>query len=173
MNKGLIQVYTGDGKGKTTAAVGLAVRALGNKLKVKIFQFFKSEISGEVEQLKKLGAEVILCSSQDKPSWTMNPEEEKKLIQDTLSAWEDFKKALESQQYDVIILDEANHALNREYILEEELLAFFNKPLQTEVVFTGRNAPDWLLERADLVTEMKMHKHPFQQGIPARIGIEK
>ena len=173
LDKGLIQVYTGDGKGKTTAAMGLAVRALGNNFKVKILQFFKSELSGEVAPLKNLGAEVILCNGQDKPTWTMNAEEEKTLVYDTKSAWEIFKQTVNSQEYDLIILDEANHALNREYIAKEEVLGVFSKPLKSEVVFTGRNAPGWLLEKADLVTEMKMHKHPFQQGIPARKGIEK
>ncbi|MDA3892526.1 MAG: cob(I)yrinic acid a,c-diamide adenosyltransferase [Salinivirgaceae bacterium] len=173
MEQGLIQVYTGDGKGKTTAAMGLAVRALGNNFKVKILQFFKSELSGEVAPLKKLGAEITLCNGQDKPTWTMNSEEEKILIHDTKLAWEIFKQSLKTQEYDLIILDEANHALNREYISKKELLEALNQPHKSEIVFTGRNAPQWLMDRADLVTEMKMHKHPYQKGIPARIGIEK
>lgn len=173
MKQGLIQVYTGDGKGKTTAAVGLAVRALGNNFKVHILQFLKSEISGEVEPLKKLGAELTLCNSQDKPTWTMSEKEEKTLIKDTLEAWQLFLGLLNSGCYDLIILDEINHALHRDYISEEEVLKHFEKELSTEVVFTGRNAPEWLKNRADLVTEMKMIKHPFQKGIASRKGIEK
>lgn len=173
MDKGLIQVYTGDGKGKTTAAMGLAVRALGNDFKVKIFQFFKSEISGEITPLKKLGAEVELCNTQDKPTWTMNEDEEKILVKDTRLGWEEFNLALKSEEYDVIVLDEINHAFNRGYITKAEFLEVFNTALKTEVVCTGRNAPGWLIEKAHLVTEMKMHKHPFSEGIPARKGIEK
>ncbi|MCG8699285.1 MAG: cob(I)yrinic acid a,c-diamide adenosyltransferase [Bacteroidales bacterium] len=172
MNKGLIQVYTGDGKGKTTAAMGLAVRALGNNFKVKVFQYFKSEVSGEIAPLKKLGAEVVLCNTQDKPTWTMNKDEEKTLIKDTRSGWEDFKLALKTKEYDLIVLDEINHAFNRGYITKEEFLGVFNTALKTEVVCTGRNAPGWLIEKANLVTEMKMHKHPFSEGVPARKGIE-
>ncbi len=173
MDKGLVQVYTGDGKGKTTAAMGLALRALGNNLKVKVLQFFKSEMSGEITFLKKLGIEVELFNSQDKPTWTMNAEEEKTLISETLKGWQQLISHINNKQYDLIILDEMNHVLNRGYIASEEVLDVLNQQLQTELVFTGRNAPEWLIERADLVTEMKMHKHPYQQGIPSRIGIEK
>lgn len=173
MEKGLLQVYTGDGKGKTTAAMGLAVRALGNNFKVCILQFLKSEISGEVAPLISLGAELKLCNSQDKPTWTMNKTEEQILIADTKKAWKEFTLLMKREEYDLIILDEANHAFNREYISEKEALAVFELSQTTEVVTTGRNAPEWLIKRADLVTEMKLHKHPFQQGIPSRIGIEK
>lgn len=173
MEKGLIQVYTGDGKGKTTAAMGLALRAAGNDFKVCILQFFKSELSGEVKPLQKLGIEIIQCSSQDKATWTMNAEEEKILIKDTEKYWQLFETRLERKKYDLIILDEANHVLHRNYISEERVLKALKPDSTTEVVFTGRNAPLWLMARADLVTEMKMHKHPFQQGIASRTGIEK
>ncbi len=173
MENALVQVYTGDGKGKTTAAVGLSVRALGNNFKVRFLQFFKSELSGEVKPLEKLGAEVSIHNHQDKPSWTMNEEEEKQLIEDTRQGWEVFVELIKNKTYDLIVLDEANHVLSRGYISKEEVIEILDQAKNTEVVFTGRNAPDWLIERADLVTEMKMHKHPFQQKIAARTGIEK
>jgi len=168
MDKALIQVYTGDGKGKTTAAMGLAVRALGNDFKVRVLQFFKSELSGEVAPLQKLGVEVSIHNHQDRASWTMNEEQLNQLKEDTKAGWNLLNQLLEEGNYDVIILDEANHVLFREYITKEEALETFDKAKHTELVLTGRNAPDWLIERADLVTEMKMHKHPFQQKIPAR-----
>ncbi len=173
MEKGLVQVYTGDGKGKTTAAIGLAVRALGNDFRVRVLQFFKSEISGEVMPLQKLGAEVSVHNHQDRPSWTMNEAQEQQLKSDSVKGWSLFKELIESCNYDLIILDEANHVLHRGYVAEEEVLEVLKKAKNTEVVFTGRNAPEWLIKRADLVTEMKMFKHPFQQKIPARKGIEK
>jgi len=173
MENALVQVYTGDGKGKTTAAVGLAVRALGNQFKVRFLQFFKSELSGEVKPLETLGAQVSIHNHQDKPSWTMNAEEEKQLIEDTKQGWELFVELIKSRAYDLIVLDEANHVLNRGYISKAEVLEILDLAKNTEVVFTGRNAPEWLMERAELVTEMKMHKHPFQQKIAARNGIEK
>ncbi len=173
MENALVQVYTGDGKGKTTAAVGLAVRAMGNNLKVRFLQFFKSELSGEVKPLETLGTKVSIHNHQDKPSWTMNAEEEKQLIEDTKQGWKIFVELIKCKAYDLIVLDEANHVLNRGYISKYEVLDILDQAKNTEVVFTGRNAPDWLIERADLVTEMKMHKHPFQQKIAARTGIEK
>ncbi len=173
MNKPLVQVYTGDGKGKTTASIGLAVRALGNNFKVRILQFFKSELSGEVAPLEKSGIEVSIHNHQNRATWTMNEEQEKQLIEDTKEGWKLFVELLEQKKYDLIILDEANHVLHRKYISKEEVESALEKATQTEIVFTGRNAPEWLMERADLVTEMKMHKHPFQQKIPARKGIEK
>ncbi len=173
MENALVQVYTGDGKGKTTAAVGLAVRALGNQFKVRFLQFFKSELSGEVKPLETMGAEVSIHNHQDKPSWTMNETEEHQLIEDTIEGWKIFVDLIQSKSYDLIVLDEANHVLNRGYISKEEVLDILEQAKNTEVIFTGRNAPDWLMERADLVTEMKMHKHPFQQKIGSRTGIEK
>ncbi len=173
MEKGLVQVYTGDGKGKTTAAMGLVIRALGNDFKVRVLQFFKSELSGEVAPIQELGVEVSIHNHQKRPSWTMNKEQEQLLKEDSIAGWNLFEKLIDSKEYDLIILDEANHVLHRGYIEKEEVLRVLDKAINTEVVLTGRNAPDWLIKRADLVTEMKMHKHPFQQKIPARKGIEK
>ncbi len=173
MEKGLVQVYTGDGKGKTTAAMGLAVRALGNNLKIRILQFFKSELSGEVAPIQQLGVEVSIHNSQERPSWTMNKEQEQILKEESIAGWKLFEELINSKKYDLIILDEANHVLHRGYIPMEDVLNVLDKAQNTEVVFTGRNAPEWLIERADLVTEMVMHKHPFQQKIAARKGIEK
>ena len=169
----LIHVYTGDGKGKTTASIGLSVRALGRNFKVKIYQFFKSDFSGELDILNKLGIETIQCNSQKKASWTMNDNELEILKNDTLLAWDIINKEIKLKKFDLIILDEINHALHRNFISEKQVNDLFYNNASTELVFTGRNAPQWLIEKADYVTEMKLHKHPMENGITARIGIEK
>ncbi len=173
MKQPLIQVYTGDGKGKTTAAIGLITRALGHHFRVKVYQFLKSDDSGEQNSLAHLGVKVIKCSSQDKPSWTMNEEEIEILKEDTLKAWESVVEDVASKQLDILVLDEGNHALYREYITEKQVDELIQQASKTELVFTGRNAPEWLIEKADLVSEIKMIKHPFQQKIGSRLGIEK
>ncbi len=173
MKQPLVQVYTGDGKGKTTAAIGLITRALGRDFRVKVYQFLKSDDSGEQNTLANLGVKVIKCSSQDKPSWTMNDEEQKILATDTLNAWEKVKIDVASKDFDIIVLDEGNHALNRKYISEAQVDELIQLATETELVFTGRNAPEWLIEKADLVSEVKLIKHPFQKKIGSRLGIEK
>ena len=173
MKKGLIQVYTGDGKGKTTAALGLALRAVGHSMKVLIIQFMKgkSEI-GEKKAAQKLAPYLtILPMGRETFVSKDNPHPE-----DIKIAREGFgvaRKAIQNKEYDVVILDEINVAIEYGLISISDLLHLLDsKPEEMELVLTGRNARPELLERADLVTEMVKRKHYFDKGVPARKGIE-
>lgn len=174
MRQGLIHIYHGDGKGKTTAAMGLALRALGCGWRVGIVQFLKGSASGEIEMLQGMSRVTILRGkSGDKFSFQMNEEEKaeakrlygRRLIQ---TAEEASKGA-----YDLLILDEALSACGCGLLCERELLDFIRqKPQELELVLTGRNPSETLLASADYVTEMRMQKHPFERGMTAREGVE-
>ena len=171
---GLVHIYCGDGKGKTTASVGAAVRAAGSGKKVVIKRFLKNDQSGEVEVLKKIPEITLLpCTRQFGFSWKMSPqerEEAKTYYNEELEkAW---KMALD-QDSDMLILDEAVGACSLGFINEERLLVLISsKPEKLEVILTGRNPSKALLASADYVTEMVMRAHPYTRGIPARKGIE-
>ncbi len=172
--KGYIQVYTGNGKGKTTAALGLALRAAGHGVKVFIGQFLKGQHYGELDSIKKLHPLIIIKQFGRKGFLhvTENPDEED--IKRARKGLQDCEKAMLSGNYKIIILDEINVALHFNLISEEEIYKFLDrKPEDVEVVLTGRYAPLSLIKRADLVTEMKQKKHYYQKGIKARVGIEK
>ena len=165
----MIQVYTGDGKGKTTAAFGLALRARGQGLRVEIFQFLKKEASGEVKAARELGIGVYQYGSG---SWLIDrapTEEEKRLAARGLEE----AAAAARNGCQVVILDEVSHAVNLGVLPFPALLGFIEElPAGVELVLTGRAMPEELIARADLVTEMKEVKHPYQKGIKARRGIE-
>ena len=170
--KGYVQVYTGNGKGKTTAALGLAVRALGAGKKVFIGQFVKSKHYSELETIDKLLKEITIrqygmgCFIFDKPK-----EED---IQAAQNGLKEIIEIIKSDEYDMIILDEANIAVYYNLITADELIAAINKRNnQTEIIITGRYATQEIMDFADLVTEMKEIKHYYQQGVQARVGIEK
>ncbi len=171
---GLVHIYCGDGKGKTTASVGAAVRAAGSGKKVVIKRFLKNDQSGEVEVLKKIPEITLLpCTRQFGFSWKMSPqerEEAKTYYNEELEkAW---KMALD-QDSDMLILDEAVGACSLGFINEERLLTLISsKPEKLEVILTGGNPSKALLASADYVTEMVMRAHPYTRGIPARKGIE-
>ena len=171
--KGLIIVNTGDGKGKSTASFGLALRAAGNKMNVFIMQFMKGPWkAGERKALKKLSEYVEYEAMGDGFTWDSdNPEQDKKTARE---AFDIAKEKLMSEKYQIIILDEINYVLEYKFFpLEEFLDTLKNKPESVHVVCTGRNAHAKLIEIADLVTEMKLIKHPYdEQGIPAQKGIE-
>ncbi len=169
---GLIHIYCGDGKGKTTAAVGLAVRAAGAGKRVVFTQFFKNGNSSEVGMLKKLdNIQSIHCKTV--PGRFKNMTEEQKA-----QARADYSQLLETvlteaQTADLLVLDEAISACNNGTIREERIQQFLRtKQEGLEVVLTGRNPSAELLELADYVTEMQKRKHPFDKGIPARHGVE-
>jgi cob(I)alamin adenosyltransferase len=168
---GCVQVYTGDGKGKTTAAVGLAVRAAAAGLRVFFGQFIKAGDSSEIQFLKQLCPNVTLEAFGRGRFIRGQPAPE-----DIALAREGLQKlraALQSGRYDLVVADEANGAVAAGLFPVAELLALLDlRPPNVELVTTGRNAPPALVERADLVTEMKCVKHCFQAGIPARRGIE-
>jgi cob(I)alamin adenosyltransferase len=170
---GLIQIYTGDGKGKSTAAFGLALRAAGCGLKAVIIQFMKrGEWYGEIKSFAKLpeielhsfGCEGFIKKGAPTPA---------EHIKQAQAALDKTRRILQERETDVLILDELNNAIYFGLVTEEEVRELLDmKPPHTELVITGRNAPDYLLQAADLVTEMLEIKHPYRQGIPARLGIE-
>jgi len=172
LEKGLIQVYTGNGKGKTSAAFGIALRAIGRGLKVYIIQFIKGGFDyGELYMIDKLPNLKLKAFGRGKFITEKPPgKEDIKLAEEALQLAE---KVVESGEYDIVILDEINVALNLELISLEKVLELIkSKPKRVELVLTGRYAPNEIIEVADLVTEMKEVKHPFNEGYEARKGIE-
>jgi len=170
---GLVQIYTGDGKGKTTAAMGLAVRALAAGLRVLFCQFMKGSESGEFRLIKKLSNNIdtFLCGLNRFCTNKENPAEDQ--IKAAKLGLEISKKAILAGKYDIVILDEINVALYFNLIKLDDILEIIkNKPSSVEIILTGRNAPPELYEFADLVSEIKEIKHYFQKGINARKGIE-
>ena len=171
--KGLIIVNTGDGKGKSTAAFGLAMRAAGNKMNVFIMQFMKGPWkAGERKAFESLEPYVEVVPMGDGFTWdTENIEQDKATAR---KAFEVVKEKLNSGKFEMVIFEEINYVLDYKFLPEDEVLETIkNKPKMTHVVCTGRNASKKLIEMADHVTEMKMIKHPFsEQGIPAQKGIE-
>lgn len=169
MQQGLIHLYWGEGKGKTTAAMGLALRALGNGKRVVIVQFLKGGDSGEIPLLRSLGAAVYRGKSGQKFVYQMS-EAEKAQTRDMQT--ENLRRAL-ADTADLLILDEACAACRLDMV-EESLIkqAVLEKPAEQELVLTGREPADWMREAADYSTEMRCHRHPFKQGIGARKGVE-
>lgn len=171
--KGLIIVNTGDGKGKSTAAYGLAVRAAGNKMKVFILQFMKGQWkTGERKAVESLAPWIEVVAIGDGFTWdTNNPEQDRKTAS---KAWSIVEPKILGGEYQMVILDEINYVLDYDFLDKKEFLQTLkNKPASVHVVCTGRNASKELIELADLVTEMKCLKHPFaDQAVPAQKGIE-
>lgn len=168
-SKGLIQVYTGDGKGKTTAALGLAMRAAGQGMKVAFIQFLKGEICGE-HMFVSCYKPFDIIQPGGGTSFAKSGDQLIQEVQQTLALAEE--KML-SGKYELLILDEVLVAIHKGLISSGQLAGLLDKkPDPVELVLTGRNAPVELLERADLVTEMRMIRHPFNRGIAARRGIE-
>lgn len=172
LEKGLVQVYTGNGKGKTSAAFGLALRAAGNGLKVYIIQFIKGGFEyGELYVVDKIPNLTLKAFGRGKFVMAKPPEQEDVRLAD--EALQHAKKIVKSGKYDVVILDEVAVALDLKLICLKDVLELIrSKPEHVELVLTGRNAPQEIVEVADLVTEMKEVKHPFSKGFPARKGIE-
>lgn len=170
--KSYIQVYTGDGKGKTTAALGLSLRAAGAGLKVFIGQFMKMGDYSEIKALQRF-SDLITVEQygagkfvKGKPS----PEE----IESSRKGFEKIKAVLGSGEYDVVIIEEGNVAVMCGLFSVQELLELIeSKPDHTELIITGRGADSKIIERADLVTEMTEIKHYYKKGVQARVGIEK
>ncbi len=171
MDKGYIQIYTGDGKGKTTAAIGLAIRAYGAGLKIFFAQFVKGQEYSEIKALKKFEDRIFIRQYGRECFIYKKPTEED--IEIARNGWEQVKRAIFEEEYDVIILDELNIALYYELISVKDVIDVLkNKPVSKEVVITGRKMPNEFFEYADLITEMKEIKHYYQKGIQARKGIE-
>ena len=170
--KGYVQVYTGDGKGKTTAAIGQAVRAVGAGLKVFMAQFVKGMEYSELRSLERFAPQLLVRQYGRKSFVHNKPTDvDFRLARE---GYEDVRRAINSEEYDLVILDEANIAVYFSLLTVDNLLTLIDgKPDSVELVFTGRKADPRLLERADLVTEMKEVKHYYNKGIVARDGIEK
>lgn len=171
--KGLIIVYTGNGKGKTTAALGLALRAAGQGLRVLMLQFMKGQKNiGEYQAIAKIGLPITLVQL-GRQGFVHSRACETLDIAKAYQGLEIFKKALSDHFHDMIILDEINVAISFGLLkLEDVLSAIKEKPESLHLVLTGRNANKKILAIADLITEMREVKHPFQQNIKAQKGIE-
>jgi len=172
IEKGLLMVHTGPGKGKTTAALGMAVRMMGHGRKVGIVQFVKGAMT--------TGEKVIFDAFPDlvefKPmgeGFTWDTQDRARDIAVAREGWDEVRRMIADPSYAMIIADEINIVLRYEYLpLDEVLAGFAARPAMTHVVATGRNAPDALVAAADLVTEMGQVKHPFRGGVKAQAGVE-
>lgn len=171
---GLIHIYCGDGKGKTTAAMGLALRAMGNGVRVVVVQFLKNGASGEIDLLKKLGAVVLYNEGKTKFSFNMNEAERIECEKTHCANLQQAIALCNEEKCSMLILDEALGAISSGLLDEsliEELLT--SKAYTLEIVITGRNPSDRLIELADYVSEIKKVKHPYDRGVLARDGIER
>jgi cob(I)alamin adenosyltransferase len=171
IDKGLVIVNTGTGKGKTTAAMGILFRAWGRDKKVIMLQFIKHSTAnfGEQRAARKIGVEMRAMG--DGFTWRSKDLEQSADL--ARAHWEDCKEVIASGQYDVVILDEFTYPIHYGWIPVEEVIEVLKKrPEMQHVVITGRNAPAALIEYADLVTEMRLIKHPYEKGIKAQPGIE-
>lgn len=174
MKKSCIHIYCGDGKGKTTAAMGLAVRAAGNGQRVVLTQFLKDGSSSELNILRELPKiQVISCMKHFGFFWNMTEEQKEEARKAYADLFEEaVRKAVESHAF-LLVMDEFIAAFNHGMIDRERALQFLReKPEDLEVVLTGRDPSPELVELADYVSEIQKRKHPFDQGIPARKGIE-
>lgn len=175
-NKGLFLIYTGDGKGKTTASIGVTLRAIGRGMNVKYLQFIKSpeRTYGEALALRKLGVEMEQLGIGF--TWTKTPEEHREALQ---KAWAKAKEALSNPDIDLLVLDELNNALSISTFPIEDVLplsevieAIQMRPAHMHLVVTGRSAAKELIELADLVSSIEPTKHYYERGIPAVKGLE-
>jgi cob(I)alamin adenosyltransferase len=172
IEKGLLIVHTGKGKGKSTAAFGLVARALGNGFRVGVVQFVKGKWqTGERRVLERFPEQVTIRTMGEGFTW--ETQDRRRDIAAARAAWEAAKAMMADASYRMVVLDELNIVLRYDYLpLEEVLAALMARPQGLHVVVTGRNAKDTLIEAADLVTEMTMIKHPFRAGVKAQPGIE-
>ena len=172
IEKGLVIVHTGKGKGKSTAGFGLVFRALGNGMKVAVVQFVKGKWgTGERKVLEKFPDQVTMTAMGDGFTW--ETQDRQRDIAAAKAAWERAKALIMDDEHKLVLLDELNIVLRYDYLDLAEVIEFLRgKPEMKHVVITGRNAKDELIDFADLVTEMEMIKHPFRSGVKAQLGIE-
>lgn len=168
----MIHIYFGNGKGKTTAAVGLAIRAAGSGKKVLFVQFFKDGSSSEIKELQKIENITLLYPDTYNGRYATMTDDQKEVTKRSYT--ETLKNAInKAEDFDLIILDESVSAYTYGFIDREDLLSFLEENRNSkEIVLTGRDPAKELLELSDYATEMKKHRHPFDKGIPAREGIE-
>ena len=170
-SKGLLLVNTGDGKGKTTAALGQALRASGQGLRVCVIQFIKGKWqTGEAMALSRIESVDLHTLGS---GFTWKADDRSEVIDTALSAWSFAKERIMSDEYDLVVLDELTYLVSYGIISEKTLLeSLQNRPPRLHIVVTGRDASQGLIYLADLVTEMKMVKHPYGKGVTAQKGIE-
>lgn len=170
--KGLVIVNTGSGKGKTTAALGLVMRSLGWEKRVCVLQFIKNRSAGggEIRMARKLGLELVACG--DGFTWDSRDLDHSAAL--AREAWQEAQRRILSGAYDLIVLDEFTYLLQLGWLETKAVVAWLseNKPAGLHLVITGRDAPPELMDYADLVTEMREIKHPYEKGVPAQQGIE-
>ncbi|MCB8816595.1 cob(I)yrinic acid a,c-diamide adenosyltransferase [Desulfosporosinus shakirovi] len=173
LSQGLIQIYTGNGKGKTTAAFGLALRAVGHGFRVFIIQFMKGNDGyGELDGIKRLSPECQL-EHYGGAGWVHKGENIEENIVEAKKAFSRAQEILLSGNWDIVILDEILNAIWFDLIPESEVMELLTKkPSHVELILTGRNASESMIEKVDLVTEMVLKKHPYEKGIMSRQGIE-
>lgn len=170
--KGIVIIYTGDGKGKTTAALGQAIRAAGHGFKVCIIQFIKGTwLTGEMQSLKLFKDKIELHTTGTGFTWEADTMDDVKSA--ALKAWELTQKKIADATYDMVILDELTYLITHGIVNEKNVLTVINnRPGTQHIVITGRDATPALIAAADLVTEMRLVKHPFAKGVKAGKGIE-
>jgi cob(I)alamin adenosyltransferase len=174
LEKGLLMVHTGAGKGKSTAAFGMIFRALGHGLRVAVVQFVKGKWeTGERSLLERLGGELITITAMGE-GFTWETQDRQRDLTAAREAWETAKQLIASGEQRLVLLDELNIVLRYDYLPVAEVVEFLrdHKPEHVHVIVTGRNAKPELIEIADLVTEMTLVKHHFQAGVKAQVGIE-
>jgi len=170
--KGLLMVHTGNGKGKSTAAFGMAVRVLGHGMRLGVVQFIKGALHSSERDFLGSVAQCDFVTMGDGYTWnTQNRDAD---IATARKGWDEARRMIESCDYQMVILDELNTVLKYEYLpLDEVLATLAARPASLHVVVTGRHAPDALIDAADLVTEMRLVKHPYkEQGVKAQRGVE-
>jgi cob(I)alamin adenosyltransferase len=172
IEKGLVIVHTGTGKGKSTAAFGMALRAVGHGMRVGVVQFIKGKWdTGERRVLEKFPDQVTIRAMGEGFTW--DTQDRARDIASAEAAWAEAKRLIMDSSYRMILLDELNIALRYDYLdIKDVLATLAAKPADTHVIITGRNAKPELIEAADLVTEMTLVKHPFRAGVKAQAGIE-
>lgn len=170
----MVHLYCGDGKGKTTAAVGLAVRAAGDGFRVIFAQFMKASESGEINVLNSLeNVEVMRAEAQDKFTFNMNEEERRMAAEENARLLHRAETAAEEVKPFLVVLDEVVEAVYNDMITDEELREFIEKNREKyEIVITGGTPEVWMIDLADYVTDLQKIKHPFDNGQEARKGIE-
>ncbi|WP_075997181.1 cob(I)yrinic acid a,c-diamide adenosyltransferase [Salaquimonas pukyongi] len=172
VEKGLVIVHTGKGKGKSTAAFGMIFRAIGNDMRVGVVQFVKGKWgTGERKVLEAFPDQVEMATMGEGFTW--ETQDRQRDITAARQAWDKAKAMIMDEKLDMVLLDELNIVLRYDYLDVEEVIGFLkDKPEMKHVIITGRNAKEELIEFADLVTEMEMIKHPFRSGVKAQVGVE-
>lgn len=172
-NKGYVHLYVGSGKGKTTASIGLSVRARGSGKNVLIAQFLKGQNTSELVPLGSLGIDIIRTKEAKKFVFQMNEQELEATRQDCEDCFNEVKNAIENHKYDLVIMDEIVDALNLKLIKTDDLVSLVeNRPEDIEMVLTGRNPEQAIIDISDYYTLMTAEKHPYNNGVAQRKGIE-